>query len=82
MNSRQDGILLLSSINLPGGVQRRRTEADVLLMRSYFAENDLISVSLSYCSSPCSLHVQVDCELTATSQLLLYAPGRGAAVLL
>jgi len=46
MNSSEDCILLLSSINLPGGVQRRRTEADVLLMRSYFTENDLISAEV------------------------------------
>ena len=40
----QDAVLLLSSINLTGGVQRRRTIQDQLQMREYFAENDLISV--------------------------------------
>jgi exosome complex component RRP4 len=60
MNSRQDGMLLLSSINLPGGVQRRRTEADVLLMRSYFAENDLISAEVQqfYSDGSISIHTR------------------------
>ena len=40
----QDAVLLLSSINLSGGVQRRRTLADQLKMRDYFVENDMISV--------------------------------------
>lgn len=40
-------MLLLSSINLTGGVQRRRTIQDQLQMREYFAENDLISVRIA-----------------------------------
>lgn len=44
VNSRQDAVLLLASINLPGGVQRRKSENDELQMRSYFAEGDLLSV--------------------------------------
>jgi len=34
--------LPLSSINLPGGVLRRRTTADELQMRKYFQEGDLV----------------------------------------
>lgn len=34
--------LPLSAINLPGGVQRRRTETDELAIRSFFAEGDLL----------------------------------------
>ncbi|ORY02892.1 hypothetical protein K493DRAFT_297688 [Basidiobolus meristosporus CBS 931.73] len=41
-NSRQDSVLLLSSINLPGGVQRRKSESDELQMRMFFAEGDLV----------------------------------------
>ncbi|KAL1915365.1 uncharacterized protein VTP21DRAFT_6823 [Calcarisporiella thermophila] len=41
VNGRQDGVLLLSSINLPGGVQRRKSESDELQMRTFFAEGDL-----------------------------------------
>jgi len=44
INSRQDGILMLSSVNLPGGVLRRRTNLDELNMRNFFVENDLIIV--------------------------------------
>ncbi|MBX9694737.1 MAG: hypothetical protein K2Z81_20285, partial [Cyanobacteria bacterium] len=43
VNSRQDAVLLLSAITLPGGIQRRRTTSDELNMRSFFVENDLIS---------------------------------------
>lgn len=42
VNSRQDAVLLLSSINLPGGVRRRRTVEDTLHMRQFFVENELI----------------------------------------
>jgi len=42
VNSRQDYILMLSAINLPGGIQRRRTSSDELQMRSFFVENDLV----------------------------------------
>ena len=37
--------LSINSVNLPGGENRRRTDADILQMRSIFAENDLISVN-------------------------------------
>eukprot|EP01025_Chloroclados_australasicus_P004998 TRINITY_DN11405_c0_g2_i2.p1 TRINITY_DN11405_c0_g2~~TRINITY_DN11405_c0_g2_i2.p1 ORF type:complete len:304 (+),score=27.21 TRINITY_DN11405_c0_g2_i2:125-1036(+) len=43
INSRQDAFLLLSAVDLPGGVQRRRTATDELNMRQVFAEGDLIS---------------------------------------
>eukprot|EP01105_Mastigella_eilhardi_P022105 TRINITY_DN5413_c0_g1_i2.p1 TRINITY_DN5413_c0_g1~~TRINITY_DN5413_c0_g1_i2.p1 ORF type:complete len:249 (-),score=65.28 TRINITY_DN5413_c0_g1_i2:73-819(-) len=41
-----NAILLLSSINLPGGVQRKRTYMDELNMRSFYKENDLISAEV------------------------------------
>ena len=44
INATQNGMLMLSSINLPGGVQRRRNLEDELQMRSFFSEGDLISV--------------------------------------
>ena len=40
--SRQEANLLLSSINLPGGIQRRKLESDELEMRNYFKEGDLL----------------------------------------
>ena len=42
--SRLDSVLQLSSVNLPGGVLRRRGIQDELMMRDYFREGDLISV--------------------------------------
>ncbi|UZJ54603.1 hypothetical protein CBS101457_003923 [Exobasidium rhododendri] len=42
IQSRQDSNLLLSSINLPGGIQRRKLESDELEMRSFFKEGDLV----------------------------------------
>ncbi|XP_021546975.1 exosome complex component RRP4 isoform X1 [Neomonachus schauinslandi] len=44
-NSRLDSVLLLSSMNLPGGELRRRSAEDELAMRGFLQEGDLISVS-------------------------------------
>jgi len=46
VNSRQHGVLMLSAVNLPGGVQRRRTHEDSLQMRTFFKEHDLISAEV------------------------------------
>lgn len=45
INSRLDSNLLLASVNLPGGEQRRKTLEDELVMREYLKEGDLVSVS-------------------------------------
>lgn len=42
INFSQDAVLMLSSMNLPDGIQRRRTAVDELNMRSIFEENDVI----------------------------------------
>lgn len=42
INYSQDAVLMLSSINLPDGIQRRRTAEDELNMRTIFEENDVI----------------------------------------
>lgn len=42
IQARKDATLLLSSINLPGGEQRRKTLEDQLNMRNLYVENDLI----------------------------------------
>eukprot|EP00127_Corallochytrium_limacisporum_P003193 Clim_evm42s147 gene=Clim_evmTU42s147 len=44
--SRVDGILALSSVNLPGGAIRRRSQEDELAMRQYLQEGDLISAEV------------------------------------
>ncbi|KAJ2770040.1 Exosome complex component rrp4 [Coemansia nantahalensis] len=60
VNSRQDGVLLLSSINLPGGIQRRKSESDELQMRSFFAEGDLVfaEVQSYFADGALSLHTR------------------------
>lgn len=46
INARFCASLQLSAVNLPGGVQRRRTYEDELNMRMVFEENDLISAEV------------------------------------
>uniref|UniRef100_A0A1L8DXU4 Exosome complex component RRP4 n=2 Tax=Nyssomyia neivai TaxID=330878 RepID=A0A1L8DXU4_9DIPT len=45
-NSRLDSVLLLSSVNLPGGELRRRGVEDEQMMRKYLKEGDLISAEV------------------------------------
>lgn len=63
INARQHAILMLSSINLSGGVQRRRTTEDQLQMRSILSENDLISVCTHIMHSGFVDHSLVTCGL-------------------
>lgn len=42
INSIQDASLHLSSINLPGNIQRRKSELDELKMREFYSEGDVI----------------------------------------
>jgi len=46
VGGRQDAVLMLSSINLPGGEQRRRTAEDQLNMRHFYVEHDLASAEV------------------------------------
>lgn len=46
LNARRDAALLLSAVNLPGGIQRRRTAEDELNMRAVYEEGDLISAEV------------------------------------
>ncbi|XP_041368167.1 exosome complex component RRP4-like [Gigantopelta aegis] len=45
-HSKLDSILMLSSVNLPGGELRRRSEEDEKMMRHYLKEGDLISAEV------------------------------------
>uniref|UniRef100_A0A914UJW5 Ribosomal RNA-processing protein 4 n=1 Tax=Plectus sambesii TaxID=2011161 RepID=A0A914UJW5_9BILA len=45
-NSRLDSVLMLSSVNLPGGELRRKSLEDELMMREYLHEGDLISAEV------------------------------------
>ncbi|KAJ3197494.1 exosome non-catalytic core subunit rrp4 [Irineochytrium annulatum] len=44
--ARQDAVLPLAAVNLPGGELRRRSESDELQMRSLLNEGDLISAEI------------------------------------
>jgi exosome complex component RRP4 len=59
-NARQDAVLMLSSVNLPGGVQRRKLESDELQMRSFFEEGDLLvaEVQAFFADGAMSLHTR------------------------
>jgi len=46
ISARQQAQLMLSAVNLPGGMQRRRTAEDELNMRTLFKEGDLISAEV------------------------------------
>lgn len=60
LNSFLDSILLLSSINLPGGELRRKTSEDELMMKSFFQEGDLISAEVQsiFSDGALSLHTR------------------------
>ncbi|EEZ98806.1 exosome complex component RRP4 [Tribolium castaneum] len=59
-NSRLDSVLLLSSVNLPGGELRRRSAEDEHMMRQYLQEGDLISAEVQsvYSDGSLSLHTR------------------------
>ncbi|KAI2664170.1 Exosome complex component RRP4 [Labeo rohita] len=59
-NSRLDSVLLLSSVNLPGGELRRRSAQDELAMRDYLQEGDLISAEVQsiFSDGAVSLHTR------------------------
>ncbi|KAI1389894.1 uncharacterized protein F4822DRAFT_400132 [Hypoxylon trugodes] len=52
--------LPLSAVNLPGGIQRRRTETDELQIRSFFSEGDLLvaEVQQLYSDGAAVLHTR------------------------
>jgi exosome complex component RRP4 len=60
VGATQDAVLMLSSINLPGGAQRRRTVEDRLQMRALFEEGELCSAEVqSILNDGCvSLHTR------------------------
>ncbi|KAJ8748393.1 hypothetical protein K2173_003030 [Erythroxylum novogranatense] len=58
INFSQDAVLMLSSMNLPDGIQRRRTAIDELNMRRFFEENDLICAEVRNFQHDGSLQLQ------------------------
>ncbi|XP_030759105.1 exosome complex component RRP4 [Sitophilus oryzae] len=59
-NSRLDSVLMLSSVNLPGGELRRRSVEDQHMMRQYLQEGDLISAEVQsiFSDGSLSLHTR------------------------
>lgn len=59
-NGRLDAVLLLSSVNLPGGELRRRSVEDERMMRLYLSEGDLISAEVQnvFTEGTLSLHTR------------------------
>jgi len=60
VGGRQDAILQLGAVHLPGGAQRRRNAVDELNMRALYAENDLISCEVQsfYADGAVALHTR------------------------
>ncbi|GKU95167.1 hypothetical protein SLEP1_g8563 [Rubroshorea leprosula] len=58
INFSQDAILMLSSMNMPDGIQRRRTALDELNMRSVFEENDVVCAEVRNFQNDGSLQLQ------------------------
>ncbi|GFY37928.1 exosome complex component RRP4 [Trichonephila inaurata madagascariensis] len=60
VNARLNAILLLSSVNLPGGELRRKTEEDELMMRHHLEVGDLISAEVQslFSDGSLSLHTR------------------------
>ena len=59
-NGRQDSVLLLSSIHLPGAIQRRRSESDELQMRTFFNEGEILvaEVQMLYHDGAFGIHTR------------------------
>lgn len=58
INFSQDAVLMLSSMTLPDGIQRRRNADDELNMRSIFVENDVVCAEVRGFQHDGSLHLQ------------------------
>ncbi|EEF37642.1 exosome complex component RRP4 homolog [Ricinus communis] len=58
INFSQDAVLMLSSMNLPDGIQRRRTALDELNMRNVFEENDVVCAEVRNFQNDGSLQLQ------------------------
>jgi exosome complex component RRP4 len=60
IGSSQDAVLLLGSVNLPGGVLRRKSESDELQMRQFLKEGDLLNAEVQalFSEGGASLHTR------------------------
>ncbi|OBA23912.1 hypothetical protein METBIDRAFT_30279 [Metschnikowia bicuspidata var. bicuspidata NRRL YB-4993] len=57
---KQDAVLMLGSVNLPGGVLRRKSESDELQMRNFLKEGDLLNAEVQsvFSNGMASLHTR------------------------
>lgn len=57
---KQDAILMLGSVNLPGGILRRKSESDELQMRNFLKEGDLLNAEVQsiYNNGSAALHTR------------------------
>jgi exosome complex RNA-binding protein Rrp4 len=58
ITSNRDANLNLTAINLPKGEQRRRSEDDIMQMRAFFEENDLLSGEVQQVHSDGGVNIQ------------------------
>jgi exosome complex component RRP4 len=74
IQARQDAVLTLFAIRLPGAVQRRRTREDELNMRSFYAEQDLIAAEVQEVKADGSimLHTRLEDKLGKLQQLGIF----------
>lgn len=57
---KQHAVLMLGSVNLPGGILRRKSESDELQMRNFLKEGDLLNAEVQsvFSSGYASLHTR------------------------
>ncbi|CCD23860.1 exosome non-catalytic core subunit RRP4 NDAI_0C02000 [Naumovozyma dairenensis CBS 421] len=60
IGGKQHAILMLGSVNLPGGILRRKSESDELQMRSFLKEGDLLNAEVQslFQDGSASLHTR------------------------
>ncbi|KAK9253983.1 hypothetical protein V1507DRAFT_456887 [Lipomyces tetrasporus] len=60
IGAKQAAVLMLGSVNLPGGVQRRKSESDELQMRAFLKEGDLLNAEVQavFTDGAASLHTR------------------------
>lgn len=60
IGAQTDAVLMLGSVNLPGGVLRRKSESDELQMRSFLKEGDLLNCEVQslFQDGSASLHTR------------------------
>lgn len=62
INANQDAVLMLSSMNMPDKIQRRRTAVDELNMRNIFEENDVVCAEVRNLQHDGTLQLQARSE--------------------